>query len=56
MARLIDAFVNSLDLTKYNAKEAAKEGRPAYDPKGIYKLYIYGNQRNPFLLQTGRKL
>lgn len=41
IARLIDAFVNSLDLTKYEVKEAAKEGRPAYDPKGMYKLYIY---------------
>ncbi|MGO5421862.1 DNA cytosine methyltransferase [Mediterraneibacter faecis] len=26
IARLIDAFVNSLDLTKYEVKEAAKEG------------------------------
>lgn len=31
MARPIDAFVNSLDLTKYEVKEAAKEGRAAYD-------------------------
>ena len=27
IARLIDAFVNSLDLTKYGVKEAAVEGR-----------------------------
>ena len=53
MARLIDAFVNSLDLTKYNVKEAAKEGRPAYDPKGIYKLYIYGNRKG---IRSSRKL
>lgn len=26
IARLIDAFVNSLDLTKYGVKEAAVEG------------------------------
>lgn len=32
IARLIDAFVNSLDLTKYGVKEAAVEGRPPYDP------------------------
>ena len=32
IARLIDAFVNSLDLSKYNVKEPAKEGRPSYDP------------------------
>ena len=27
IARLIDAFVNSLDLTKYGVKEAAVEGQ-----------------------------
>ena len=32
VARLIDAFVDSLDLKKYRVKEAAKEGRPSYDP------------------------
>lgn len=41
-ARLIDAFVNSLDLQKYGVKEVAKKGRPPYDPKGLLKLYIYG--------------
>lgn len=41
-ARLIDKFVDSLDLQKYSIKEAAKEGRPSYDPKGLLKLYIYG--------------
>ena len=40
IARLIDAFVNSLDLTKYGVKEAAVEGRPSYDPKGMYS-YIF---------------
>ena len=53
IARLIDAFVNSLDLTKYEIKEAAKEGRPAYDPKGMYKLYIYGNRKG---IRSSRKL
>ena len=53
IARLIDAFVNSLDLTKYHVKKAAKEGRPAYDPKGIYKLYIYGNRKR---IRSSRKL
>ena len=53
IARLIDAFVNSLDLTKYEVKEAAKEGRPAYDPKGLYKLYIYGNRKG---IRSSRKL
>ena len=53
IARLIDAFVNSLDLAKYEVKEAAKEGRPAYDPKGMYKLYIYGNRKG---IRSSRKL
>ena len=53
IARLIDAFVNSLDLTKYGVKEAAKEGRPGYEPKGMYKLYIYGNRKG---IRSSRKL
>lgn len=53
IARLIDAFVNSLDLTKYGVKEAAKEGRPGYEPKGMYKLYIYGNRKS---IRSSRKL
>ena len=38
VARLIDAFVNSLDLKKYGVKEAAVEGRPLYDPRGMYNV------------------
>ena len=38
IARIIDAFVNSLDLQEFAVKEAATEGRPAYDPKGLYVL------------------
>lgn len=53
IARLIDAFVNSLDLVKYGVKEASKEGRPLYDPKGMYKLYIYGNRKG---IRSSRKL
>lgn len=53
IARLIDAFVDSLDLTKYGVKEAAKEGRPSYDPKGMYKLYIYGSRKG---IRSSRKL
>lgn len=53
IARLIDAFVNSLDLVKYEVKEAAKEGRPPYDPRGMYKLYLYGNRKS---IRSSRKL
>ena len=33
VARLIDAFVDSLDMLELGIKEASVEGRPAYDPK-----------------------
>lgn len=52
-ARLIDAFVNSLDLSDYGVKEMAKEGRPPYNPKGLYKLYIYGSDNG---IKSSRKL
>lgn len=53
IARIIDAFVNSLDIKEYGVKEAAKEGRPSYDPKGLFKLYIYGNCKS---IRSSRKL
>ena len=53
IARLIDAFVDSLDLKKYQVKEVAKEGRPSYDPRGMYKLYIYGSRKG---IRSSRKL
>lgn len=34
VARLIDAFVNSLDLTKYAVKDAAKKGDQDMSRKG----------------------
>lgn len=49
IARLIDAFVNSLDLEKYGVKAASVEGRPPYDPRSFYKLYIYGSERESVL-------
>lgn len=53
IARIIDAFVNSLELKKYGIKEAATEGRPSYDPKGMYKLFIYGSRKE---VRSSRKL
>ncbi len=41
-ARIIDAFVNSLDLQALEVKEEADTGRPSYDKKSLLKLYIYG--------------
>lgn len=53
VARIIDTFVNSLDLTRYGVKEATTEGRPSYSPKGMYKLYIYGTRKE---IRSSRKL
>ena len=52
-ARIIDAFVNSLDLEPLGIKAAAVEGRPAYDPRGLFKLYIYGYKNS---IRSSRKL
>jgi transposase len=42
--RLIDAFVDQLDLQALGFQRvvAASEGRPAYHPADLLKLYIYG--------------
>ncbi|MBP3216121.1 MAG: transposase [Clostridium sp.] len=53
IARLIDAFVDSLDMGELGIKEASTEGRPAYDPRSIYKLYIYGSRKG---IRSSRKL
>lgn len=53
IARLIDAFVNSLDLETYGVKAVSAEGRPSYDPKSLYKLYIYGSRKG---IRSSRKL
>lgn len=52
-ARLIDAFVDSLDLSEYGVKELAPEGRPPYDPKALYKLHIYGSENG---IKSSRRL
>lgn len=42
--RIIDAFVNSLDMCKLGFLNArtSTEGRPAYNPADLLKLFIYG--------------
>lgn len=42
--RVIDAFVESLDLLQLGFLRATPKetGRPAYDPKDLLKLYVYG--------------
>ncbi len=53
--RIIDAFVNALDMNKlgFARTTPAKEGRPAYDPRALMKLYIYGVQND---IRSSRKL
>ena len=43
-ARVIDAYINSLDLIKlgFSKAEPNATGRPKYNPKDILKLYVYG--------------
>ncbi|MBW2963076.1 transposase, partial [Mesonia aestuariivivens] len=40
--RLIDQFVNLLDLSKMGFQTIATQGRPPYDPADLLKLFIYG--------------
>ena len=41
--RLIDIFVDSLDLNEFGFKvDFDENGRPAYHPTDLLKLYIYG--------------
>jgi transposase len=42
--RVIDAYINSLDLheLKFARPEPSDTGRPAYAPKDMLKLYVYG--------------
>ena len=43
--RVIDAFVDSLPLEEYGFRvDYREEGRPAYHPADLLKLYIYGYQ------------
>lgn len=53
--RIIDAFVDSLNLESlgFGKTSPAFEGRPAYDPRALLKLYIYGNINDP---RSSRKL
>lgn len=55
IARVIDAFVESLDMEKLGFKFAspAKEGRPPYPPKAMLKLYLYGHRNN---IRSSRRL
>lgn len=44
--RVLDAFIDSLDMRQLNFKNADRQsstaGRPSYNPKDLLKLYLYG--------------
>ncbi|MEI6950850.1 IS1182 family transposase [Paraflavisolibacter sp. H34] len=41
--RIIDLFVNSIDLAQFNFRiKSSPEGRPPYNPRDLLKLYVYG--------------
>jgi transposase len=42
IVRLIDQFVDALDLEDMGFKVLAPKGRPPYNPADLLKLYIYG--------------
>lgn len=51
--RVIDAFVESLNMEELGFGKCADEGRPGYDPKDLCKLYIYGYYNK---IRSSRKL
>ena len=61
--RVIDAFVDSLDISSLGIRKAepACTGRPAYDPRALLKLYIYGyfnriHSSRRLMLECGRNI
>jgi transposase len=55
VARVVDAFAEGLDLEALGFRKAgpAAEGRPAYDPKSLVKLYLYGSRKG---IRSSRRL
>lgn len=52
-ARLVDAFVDSLDMAALGFAPPAAEGRPAYDPRSVLKLYVLGYRKG---VRSSRRL
>lgn len=53
VARVIDAFVDSLDMAGLGFGPPAAEGRPPYDPRSLLKLYVWGYRKG---VRSSRKL
>ena len=51
---IIDSFIDGLDIKTMGFKaEAAREGRPGYDPRDMLKLYMYGYSNH---IRSSRRL
>ena len=55
MVRVIDRFIAVIDLQKlgFTKSQPAKTGRPAYPPKAMCKLHVYGYENG---IRSSRKL
>jgi transposase len=56
MVRAIEAYINTLDISKLNIKtkkNLIKDGQPAFHPKLLLKIYIYGYLNK---IRSSRKL
>lgn len=51
--RVIDVFVDELDVSGLGFKEPSEMGRPGYDPRTMLKIYIYGYLNR---VQSSRRL
>src|SRR5699024_36822 len=55
IARIIDAFVEHLDMKKYGVKAAAVEGRPSYDPKSLTSFIFTEAEKESVLHESWQK-
>ena len=52
-ARVIDAFVDTLDLSNFNYSSPSKRGNRPYNPSDLLKLYLFGYYQG---IRSSRKL
>jgi transposase len=53
LVRVVDAFIDALDLPPLGFRDSAATGRPGYHPATLLKLYLYGYLNQ---VQSSRKL
>lgn len=52
-ARVVDAYVDQLDLLDFDSAQPADTGRPGYHPSTLLKIYLYGYLNR---IQSSRRL